>query len=286
MLSCLLYPGKKMKWRFVAGLQFLLLFSPAVFAQDRNPDGFPVLSYKNPGVQAFNNLLISAQKKREKWAYDPLAVAMRFHKVSDVRFVHINRKSDRAECPLNSVVTIGEEGFHDDRMRGRWTQFYLERRECMKPGRIKEVRESFLCGMAGFQDVFLKDLCSKENATPIIDVSVEMTPETADVPCDGFPYTFNVKFIITAHGPGKITFRRIRSDGATAPPEEIVFREGGKKEFEDYYRVGKPGDYWFRVEVLTPRRISGQDSSKITCHDFDQQRQKIPCPSHRVMVVP
>jgi len=253
-----------MKWQIILGLQLLIFLPSLVFSEDTPPDRFPVVSYSTLDTRDFNRLLISAEKRKEEWTSTPLSIALRFHKVSDVRFISIKQRNDRAECPLNSAVTIVEEGFLDDQLRGRRTQFHLERKGCKKPWMIREVRDSFLCGMPGFNEEFLKDLCPEGTATPI-DVSVEMTPENTQVPCDGFPYTFGVKFSITSHVPQKVTFQRVRSDGAKAPAEEIVFPEAGTKEFEDYYRVGAPGDYWFRVEVLKPKKAAGEASSKITC---------------------
>lgn len=260
-----------MKWQLVIGLYFLIFFAAAGFAQDKTPDQFPVVSYSTIDARDFNKLLISAEKSKEEWTCTPLSIAQRFHKVSDVKFVSIMQRNDRSECPLNSALTIVENGFLDDQMRGRWTRSYLERKECTKPWIIREVRESFLCGMPGFQEEFLKNLCPEERAISI-DISVVITPETVQVPCDGFPYTFGVKFSITSHTFQKVTFQRVRSDGARAPPEKVVFTEAGTKEFEDYYRVGAPGDYWFRVEVLKPKKVSAEAFSKITCYEVEYQR--------------
>lgn len=46
-------------------------------------------------------------------------ITLNFHRIYALRFVNIKQKSDRAECPLNSVVTIVEEGFLNDEMRGK-----------------------------------------------------------------------------------------------------------------------------------------------------------------------
>lgn len=136
----------------------LLLFSP-VYCQEKRPDELTVVSYKNVDVREFNILISSSEKKKENWIFYPLSIAMKFHKVSAFRFVNINQKSDRAECPLKSIVTIVEEGFLDDEMRGKWVQIHFERKDCLKAWRIKEVREAYLCGREGSEKVFLKELC-------------------------------------------------------------------------------------------------------------------------------
>lgn len=96
-------------------------------------------------------------------------------------------------------------------------------------------------------------------------VTVVMTPETATIPCGTFPYTFDVEFEIEVTGPVTVTFERMLSDGHTAPVETVVFAAYGTRTFDDYYRVGAAGTYWFRVHVITPNNISGDDTVTMTC---------------------
>ncbi|MGQ9691819.1 MAG: hypothetical protein ACUVQY_11320 [Thermoproteota archaeon] len=111
----------------------------------------------------------------------------------------------------------------------------------------------------------MKDICPEEERGKVTDLWVKMEPTNAKVPCDYFPYTFDVKFRITVDGTVIISFQRMRSDGVIAPAEEVVFSEAGTKEFYDYYRVGKPGSYWFRVNVISPNSVMGESSSKLEC---------------------
>ncbi|MGQ9569349.1 MAG: hypothetical protein ACUVUQ_00625 [Thermodesulfovibrionales bacterium] len=255
--------------RIITIIILLIGASPScLFAQGKRPDQFLVLSYRNLEVKELNLQITTAEKKKEEWAFSPLFISMRFHKPSAVRFVSINQKNDRAKCPLTSIVTIVEEGFLDDQMRGRWTEFHLViRKDCIKVWKVKELRQAYLCGMEGSKEVFLKDLCPETKSGKVTDLWVEMRPANAEVPCDCFPYTFVVKFRITVDGPVAVTFQRMRSDGAVAPQENIVFSEAGTKEFYDYYRVGKPGNYWFRVNVISPNPVMGESSSKLECHE-------------------
>lgn len=244
----------------------ILAFPLSLLAQEKKPNDFSVLSYGHLEVKELNMQITTAEKKKEAWAFSPLFISMRFHKPSDVRFVSINQRNDHAECPLTSVVTIVEEGFLDDQMRGRWTQFHLKRKDCTKAWKVKELRRAYLCGMEGSKEVFLKDLCPETKSGKVTDVWVEMRPANAEVHCDYFPYTFDVKFRITVDGPVTVTFQRMRSDGVVAPQENIVFSEAGTKEFYDYYRVGKPGNYWFKVNVISPNPVVGESSSRVECH--------------------
>lgn len=253
--------------QFIKFILLVLLILPLpVFAQNSKPDEVSVISYRNLDTKKINMEITSAEKKQNKWVFNPLSIALRFHKVSEVRWVDIKQKNDRVECPLKSVITIVEEGFLDDQLRGRWTEFHLERKNCTKAWNVKELRQAYLCGREGSREVYLKDLCPEINTGKVTDVWIEMTPEWVVVPCDSFPYTFNVIFKISVNGPTTITFQRIRSDGAVAPVEEIIFQEAGSKIFEDYYRVGEPGEYWFGVEIISPNRFFAKTSSKVICH--------------------
>lgn len=254
--------------KILIGLVLLLIAVPlSLFGQEKTPREFPVLSYITLAVKDLDARIDIAEKKNEDWVFNPLLIAMKFHKVSEVRFVDIKQKNDRAECSLRSVITIVEEGFLDDQMRGRWTEFHLERKDCTKAWKVKEIRQAYLCGLEGSKEVFLKDLCPLTRSRKVTRVWVEMIPSVAKIPCDYFPYTFDVKFKITVDGPVAVTFQRSRSNGTTPPPEEIVFSEAGTKEFHDYYRVGKPGDYRFRVRVISPNPIAGESLSRVVCDD-------------------
>lgn len=140
----------------------ILLFFFRLYASEvesKDPDKFSIKSYKQVDVTKFNLDLAEAKKRGDEWIFSPILITLNFHKISALRFVNIKQKSDRAECPLNSVVTIVEEGFLDDEMRGKWIQFHFQRKVCEKPWRIKEVREAYLCGRPGSKEVFAKDLC-------------------------------------------------------------------------------------------------------------------------------
>lgn len=97
-------------------------------------------------------------------------------------------------------------------------------------------------------------------------VGVQMSPSSKDIPCGTFPYTFGVNFNIQYNGPITLTFQRILSDGHSAPPETYTYTASGTQSFSDSYRVGAAGSYWFKVQVTSPNKISGQGSAKMTCH--------------------
>jgi hypothetical protein len=93
-----------------------------------------------------------------------------------------------------------------------------------------------------------------------------MSPATANTHCAAFPYTFGVDFEIEVTGPVTVTFERMLSDGHASPVETAVFAAYGTQSFQDYYRVGAAGSYWFRVHVITPNNITGEGTAVMTCN--------------------
>jgi hypothetical protein len=96
-------------------------------------------------------------------------------------------------------------------------------------------------------------------------VSVGMDPKNASIACGAFPYTFSVSFKITANGPTTVTYVRSKSNGSSGGPQTVIFTKSGTKVFDDSYAVGGPGDYWFKVSVSSPNKISGQGSATMSC---------------------
>jgi hypothetical protein len=99
----------------------------------------------------------------------------------------------------------------------------------------------------------------------VTNVTVDMSPDTADITCGTFPYTFNVGFTIEITGPCTVTLERSTSDGHTAPAESHTYTSGGTKSFSDYFRVGDVGTHSFRVSIISPNSMTGEDSSEMTC---------------------
>ncbi|MGQ9691818.1 MAG: hypothetical protein ACUVQY_11315 [Thermoproteota archaeon] len=124
-----------MRWVITIIILFLGIFPRYLFAQNKSPEQLPIISYRNLEVNEFNIQIIKAEKNREEWVFSPISIATRFHKLADVRFADIKQKNDRAECPLNSVVTIVEEGFLDDQMRGDGLSFILREKIALRHGK-------------------------------------------------------------------------------------------------------------------------------------------------------
>jgi len=130
-----------------------------MISEDKRPDEFPVVSYNNLEVRSFNLKISTAMNNGEKWVYHPFLVIQEYRKISDVRFVSILLSNERAENPLNSIITVVEEGYLDDSVRGQWFQFHLGRENSESAWNIKEIRQANLCGRMNSPKEFSKELC-------------------------------------------------------------------------------------------------------------------------------
>ncbi|MDG5814306.1 hypothetical protein QA601_04400 [Chitinispirillales bacterium ANBcel5] len=140
-------------------LTALVVLSCSRTANDQRPDEFPVVSYNNLDVKDFNVKITSAADNREDWVYSPVLVVQKYRRISDARFVSILLKNDRVENPSNSTITVVEEGYLDDAVRGQWFQFFLERENSESAWKVEEIRQANLCGRMGSPEKFSKELC-------------------------------------------------------------------------------------------------------------------------------
>ena len=136
-----------------------LFLSCLLFAGEKRPDEFPVASYNSLEIDQYNSKIYFATKSGEEWVYHPLKLVQKLHKVNDVRFVSILMMNNRSEEPTESKITIVEEGYLDDSIRGQWFQFYLVRPDGKSPWKIKEIRQAYLCGRMDSPEKFSKERC-------------------------------------------------------------------------------------------------------------------------------
>lgn len=70
---------------------------------------------------------------------------------------------------------------------------------------------------------------------------------------------FNFEGKITTNGPTVVKYRWIRSDGAIAPVQTLVFSGADSKIVTSYWQLGKlehPRHLWKAVEILSPNRMT------------------------------
>lgn len=96
----------------------------------------------------------------------------------------------------------------------------------------------------------------------ITGITISVDPATYTGPC---PKAVNFSALIGASGPGVVTYKWERSDGANAPVESVTFTAAGTKTVTTSWTRGG-GTGWQRLHILTPDDVvSGQLSFTLTC---------------------
>jgi hypothetical protein len=145
--------------KLLIALLFPVIVSCSISAEDKRPDEFPVVSFNNLEFSNFNLKISTAMNNGEMWVYHPLLVIQEYRKIADAGFVSILLSNDSVENPLNSTITVVEEGYLDDSVRGQWLQFHLGRENSESTWKIKEIRQANLCGRMNSPEEFSKEPC-------------------------------------------------------------------------------------------------------------------------------
>jgi hypothetical protein len=96
----------------------------------------------------------------------------------------------------------------------------------------------------------------------ITGITITVDPATYTGPC---PKTINYAAIISVSGPGVVTYKWERSDGAIAPTESVTFAAAGTRTVTTSWTRGG-GTGWERLHVLTPdEATSSQLAFTLTC---------------------
>ena len=100
--------------------------------------------------------------------------------------------------------------------------------------------------------------------------SFAVTSVTASVSPPAFigacPHLFTFSAIISVNGPGTVTYKWERSDGASAPVQSLTFVAAGSQVVTDSWDLGTAGSKWERVRILTPNSTVSNDAVfALTC---------------------
>ncbi len=130
---------------------------------------------------------------------------------------------------------------------------------------------------------------SAGSVTATVTVTVEeefaVTSVTASVTPSYFygtcPKMFNFSAVITVNGPGTVTYKWERSDGAIAPDESITFAAAGSQMVTDSWTLGASYSGWQRVKILTPNvTFSNQANFTLSCHAVTSVTASVTPSSH------
>lgn len=107
---------------------------------------------------SFNDSIAAAVREGYRWPLDPIRVAQEFLGSPGIRSVRIEREDDPGERSDSTTVTILEDGYLDDSVRGRWTEFRQVR---MTDGtwRIVEIRRAYHCWRGHHRDSYSREPC-------------------------------------------------------------------------------------------------------------------------------
>ncbi len=123
-----------------------------------SPETPSVLSSESVGFKYFNALIGRAAKQRKMWPYDPIGVAQEFMKSPGAPYVSIIRDDGAGERADSTTVTVIEDGFLDDSLRGTWTRFRLAR-TADDTWLIVDVRRAYRCWRGVHKDSYSKEPC-------------------------------------------------------------------------------------------------------------------------------
>ena len=70
------------------------------------------------------------------------------------------------------------------------------------------------------------------------------------------PFMFKFTGKIVSNSPGVVKYKWIRSDGAIAPVQTLVFRERGARLVQDTWQIGRDYKGWEAVRILAPNPLA------------------------------
>ena len=105
--------------------------------------------------------------------------------------------------------------------------------------------------------VLLTLLVPSSLAAKVTSASASVNPASFTGPC---PKLFEFTGIIAVDSPGVVTYKWIRSDGASAPEQTLEFRQAGKQTVKNTWTLGdatKLPTYkgWEAVQILSPGKL-------------------------------
>lgn len=129
------------------------------------------------------------------------------------------------------------------------------------------MRKKVLSMMVGVVVLFAGGLVA--NAAQTITATLAANPVSFSGKCPAM-ITFNGQITVTE--PGRIQYKFIRSDGATAPVQTIEFAQGGSKPVSTTWTLGGASlptyEGWEAIQVVYPQQVqSNKAAFKVRCAD-------------------
>ena len=155
----------------LSGTLLLLMFSARPVAAesafcDIDIDGVVIESSREVGsanshrmqLADFNVIIAEIPAKEESWVRDPVRVVLEYLGTPGARSVSIRRCDASGEVATETRVTLVEDGYADDSLRGTWYHFKLERDDAGH-WLIKEGQEAYRCSRGGPTENYSERIC-------------------------------------------------------------------------------------------------------------------------------
>ena len=119
---------------------------------------FLVESSRPLSFAAFNKSLGDAAGKGKSWVHDPIRVVLEYMDSRGSRLVNIQREDESGEAADSTTVTIVEDGYLDDSVRGTWTRFKMVRVDD-HTWRITDIQRAYRCWRGHHKDSYSAQPC-------------------------------------------------------------------------------------------------------------------------------
>jgi len=100
-------------------------------------------------------------------------------------------------------------------------------------------------------------------AAKVTSATVSVTPPSFEGAC---PKLFAFAGTITVDSPGVVKYKWIRSDGASAPEQQLAFKAPGRQVVRTTWTIGRSYEGWEAVQILSPNAlVSNRATFRLTC---------------------
>jgi hypothetical protein len=121
-------------------------------------ESFLVESSSPIAFAEFNQRLSQETNKGKAWVQDPIQVVMEFMGSRHSPRVNIQREDQGAEVAHSTTVTVVEDGYLDDSVRGTWTRFKMKRTD-NRMWRVVDIQRAYRCWRGHHKDSYSAQPC-------------------------------------------------------------------------------------------------------------------------------
>lgn len=147
--------GHKLQVFYDNGSQVLTFISG--FAESK-VESFLVESSSPITFAEFNQRLSQEAREGKAWVQDPIRVSLEFMGSRHSPRVNIQREDQGGEVAHSTTVTVVEDGYLDDSVRGAWTRFTMKRTDS-RTWRVVDIQRAYRCWRGHHKDSYSARPC-------------------------------------------------------------------------------------------------------------------------------